>query len=157
MLYFEVTPIELRRIAFEFATKNGIKHNFSAEKGLASKDWFHGFIKRHPNISFRKPEATSINCVPAFNRNEIQDFFSNLETVISKYKIPATRMYNVDETGISTVQTPSRIISLKGMKQVGSVTSWERGRNITVYCSWTLCIADVHISPEKNVTTAGKR
>ena len=136
-MYFGVTPIELRRIAFEFATKNGIKQTFSAEKGIAGKDWFYGFITRHPNLSLRKPEATSVNRVQAFNRNEVQHFFSNLEAVISKQKFPATRIYNVDETGISTVQIPSRIVAPKGIKQVGSITSWERGRNITVCCAFS--------------------
>jgi hypothetical protein len=41
-------------------------------------------------------------------------------------------VYKVDETGISTVQPPSRILGPKGHKEVGSLTSWERGENIIV-------------------------
>jgi hypothetical protein len=41
----------------------------------------------------------------------------------------------VDETGISTVQKPAKILAPKGQKQVGSVISWERGKNVTVVCA----------------------
>jgi len=41
-------------------------------------------------------------------------------------------IYNVDETAVTTVQKPSRIIIRKGVKQVGVVTSTERGSLVTV-------------------------
>lgn len=43
----------------------------------------------------------------------------------------------MDETGISTVQKPGKVLAPKGQKQVGSATSWERGRNITVICAFS--------------------
>lgn len=47
---------------------------------------------------------------------------------MSKYNFPPNQIYNVDETGISTVQDPGTIVATKGKKRVGSVTSWERGK-----------------------------
>ena len=44
-------------------------------------------------------------------------------------------MYNMDETGVTTVQTPTQIVTEKGKKQVGSVTSAERGDLVTVACA----------------------
>jgi hypothetical protein len=41
----------------------------------------------------------------------------------------------MDETGISTVQDPGLILAPKGQKRVGSITSWERGKNVTVVCT----------------------
>jgi hypothetical protein len=41
-------------------------------------------------------------------------------------------IYNVDETGISTVQKPNKVIAKKGKKQVGSITSQERGTLVTM-------------------------
>jgi hypothetical protein len=41
----------------------------------------------------------------------------------------------MDETGVSTVHEPGKIIALKGQKQVGRIVSGERGKNITVVCS----------------------
>jgi hypothetical protein len=45
---------------------------------------------------------------------------------MDKYKFESSRIYNMDETGISTVQKPGKILGPTGQKQVGSATSWER-------------------------------
>lgn len=41
-------------------------------------------------------------------------------------------IWNMDETGITTVQTPNRVIGRRGVKQVGRVTSAERGTLVTL-------------------------
>lgn len=68
--------------------------------------------------------------------------------------------FNVDETGISTVQKPPPIIGCKGQKQVGSATSLERGRNITVCCAMSasgIFIPPMFIFPGVNATEKLKR
>jgi len=47
----------------------------------------------------------------------------------------AHQIYNVDETGITTVQRPSKVIAPRGSKQVGKVTSAERGALVTIRCA----------------------
>ena len=49
-----------------------------------------------------------------------------------RYNFSARRIYNVDETGVTTVQTPNQVVTAKGKKQVGSVTSAERGELVTL-------------------------
>ncbi|KAJ8939093.1 hypothetical protein NQ318_003206 [Aromia moschata] len=88
-----------------------------------------------PMMSIRKPEATSLNRVTAFNKDEVQMFYQNLETLMEKYNLLRPKIFNVDETGISTVQDPGTIVAEKGQRRVGSVTSYERGKNITVICA----------------------
>lgn len=102
---------------------------------MAGKDWLQAFLKRHPTISIRKPEATSIARISGFNKDAVQLFFSNLNEVYQKYKFQPDRIYNVDETGISTVPKVTKILGPKGVKQLGKVVSWERGRDITVVCA----------------------
>ena len=75
------------------------------------------------NISIRKPEATSINRITAFNKTEVNLFFGLLGQLMEKHKFVAKNIYNCDETGISTVQTPGKILAAKGQKRVGSITS----------------------------------
>jgi hypothetical protein len=70
-----------------------------------------------------------------FSRTEVTRFYNNLEEVVMKYKFPPTHIFNTDETGISTVQDPGLIEAPKGQKRVGSITSWERGKNVTVICT----------------------
>ena len=57
-MMFGLTPIDVRKLALQLAVKNGMKHPFIVEKGEAGEDWLKGFMKRHPNISLRTPEAT---------------------------------------------------------------------------------------------------
>lgn len=101
---------------------------------MAGLDWMYGFMQRH-KIRVRKPEATSVGRAVGFNKQEVSRFFSNLEEAVDKYKFKDTNIWNVDETGITTVQDPGLILAERGQKRVGSISSWERGKNITVVCA----------------------
>lgn len=134
-LFHGLTPVELRKIVFQYAETNGIRHEFNKDRQEAGKDWLKLFLKRNPQISLRKPEGTSVNRISAFNEKSVTIFFSNLATLLEKYKFAPSRMFNVDETGISTVQKPAKQLGPKGVKQFGSKISWERGKNVTAICA----------------------
>lgn len=38
----------------------------------------------------------------------------------------------MDETGVTTVQKPNKVVARKGLKQVGAITSAERGTLVTL-------------------------
>ena len=61
-------------------------------------------------------------------------FFGLLENLISEIGLDATNLYNMDESGLTSVQRPGVVISVKGKKQVGGMTSGERGQTISVVC-----------------------
>ena len=66
---------------------------------------------------------------------KIYSLYDNLATVLSRNGgFSPDRIYNVDETGITTVQRPSKVVTLKGVKQVGAVVSQERGGLVTLCC-----------------------
>lgn len=94
---------------------------------MAGRVWFEGFTRRN-DISVRKPEATSIHRITAFNKTEVHRFYQLLEEMMAKSKFQPKNIYNCDETGISTVQEPGKVLAAKGQKRVGSITSWERGK-----------------------------
>lgn len=133
--FYGISRQEVKRCAYEFAVRNTRQTMFSSERKTAGDDWLYGFLRRNPSLSLRKPEATSISRITAFNRTEVSIFYENLQVVQDKYSILPSHLFNCDETGISTVQTPGRILAPKGQKQVGFATSWERGRTITVMCA----------------------
>ncbi|KAG5887889.1 hypothetical protein JTB14_015539 [Gonioctena quinquepunctata] len=61
-LYYGLTTKELRELAFDYAIANKINVEDAYKKSImASKDWLLGFLKRHPNLSIRVPEATSLS------------------------------------------------------------------------------------------------
>jgi hypothetical protein len=51
----------------------------------------------------------------------------------------------VNETGISTVQNPGRVVGPKEQKLVGAVISWERGKKVAAVCS--ISASANHIPP----------
>jgi len=124
--FYGLTPTELRRLAYEYAVANGIEHRFCSLTKSAGYDWLELFLKRNPEISLRTPEGTSLNRVSSFNETNVRLFYKNLGETMDKFKLndKCTKIFNVDETGITTVQKPSRILGPKGQKQVGSMISW---------------------------------
>jgi hypothetical protein len=124
----------LRKLAFQIADINKIHHRFSIEKQQAGKEWLSGFLRRHPEISVRSPQATSLARASGFNRQRVNSFFDVLEKLVEEYGITADRIYNTDEKGLTAVQKPGKILAKKGKAQVGSITSAEKGANVTFVC-----------------------
>jgi len=54
--------------------------------------------------------------------------------------VDGSRIYNCDETGMKRVQQQhSKVLAKTGKQQVRSLTSCERGRNVTVICTVNGC------------------
>ncbi|XP_071575280.1 uncharacterized protein [Temnothorax nylanderi] len=51
---------------------------------------------------------------------------------MDKYHFPVQCIWNMNETGITTVQTPNKVVGRRGVKQIGRVTSAERGTLVTL-------------------------
>ena len=132
-MHHGLTTNASRELAYQFAKRNHIKTPQTWDKNnIAGCDWQRGFLKRHQQLSIRSPEATSIGRATSFNRENVNKFYGNLETVMEKYKFQPNSIYNIDETGLMTVHKPPKVIASKGEKQVGQITSGERGQLITM-------------------------
>lgn len=71
---------------------------------------------------------------------------SLLTQLQEKYNCRPTNIFNIDDTGITTVpKKRSKVIAVKGEKQVGLIFSAERGQLMTA----VLCMsaASVYVSP----------
>lgn len=133
--FFGLTTTEFRRLAFELAEKMQLPHRFNKEKKIAGKKWYYRFMKEHPTLSLRVPEPTSMARSKGFNKERVNDFFNKYEEILDTYKFAAHQIYNIDETALSTVHKPSKVISQKGKHQVGAITSGERGLTTTGICA----------------------
>lgn len=135
-MHYGLTTVQVRNLAYEFAAALDKKYPNSWDLNkIAGYDWFKGFMGRHPQLSLRSPEATSLGRATSFNKKNVDDFLGNLKSLYEKYKLTPDSVYNCDETGVSTVNTPPRVIAARGEKQVGQVTSAERGEQVTVLCT----------------------
>lgn len=130
-----LTSTQVRKLAYQYAEANGIEHRFNREIKAAGTDWFKSF-SAHNNMSLRNPEATSIARLRGFNKIAVDKFFTILEEVRIKYKFKADRIYNADESGLSTVPTKlPKVITPKGQRRVAKIVTAERGRNTTLVCA----------------------
>jgi len=135
-MYFGLTPRDIKQLAYQFAHKLGLKYpEVWGINLMAGPDWFTKFLKRNSSLSLRQPEATSLSRAMNFNKANVNLFMDKFQQVLLKYKFEAQHIYNIDETGVTTVQTPSKIVATKGKKQIGAITSAERGVLVT------MCIA----------------
>lgn len=132
---FGLTPQDIQKLVFDYCAKNNIANCF--KNGAAGYDWFCSFMSRHPQLSIRKPEATSIHRALGFNRTKVDLFSSVLKQQLfdgESRKIPAMNIYNVDESSFAICQKPKKIIAKRGKRGVGMLTSAEKGKTVTAVC-----------------------
>lgn len=114
--------------------KNGISHPFNRETKRAGLKWFYSFRKRHPELTLRTLEGTSINRLKGFKRKNVYKFLTNNESVVAQNKLDADDIYiyNVDGSGFCTVPKKSpRVLNTVDKRRVGS---GEQGMNTTFVC-----------------------
>lgn len=130
---FGLRTKEARKLAFELAIKYGKKYPPSwTGPQKAGEVWLRSFMKRHPVLSLRMPQPTSIARATSFNRSNVELFFQNYTSVLEKHLLQGKDIWNVDESGITTVKKPDRVIARCGQKQVSAMTSAERGTLVTI-------------------------
>ena len=131
-MFYGLTPKMTRKLAYQYAKQNAIRvpPTWDAREE-AGEDWFSVFMKRQPSLSLRLPEATSLARMTAFNRHTVGVFFDKLEEVMKRHSFRPHQIFNLDETGVTTVPQTEKVIGQKGRKQVGQVTSRERRELVT--------------------------
>lgn len=111
-IYFGLTYIQARELAYDYSVKLGRTPALWTANKIAGTEWMKSFMKRHPNLSLRIPENTSLARASAFNKTNVSEFFDNYVSCLTRFKFTAARIYNLDETGVSTVlQSPKVCIN----------------------------------------------
>ena len=131
-MHYGLDVRETKQLAYQYAIKNDIKIPENWKKcETAGAEWFYLFLN-HTKLSIHTPEATSLSRTTSFNRTNVDTFFKNFDSVQKRYNFSADFIYNIDEAGLKTVHKPVKVIAGKGVKQVGRVTSAERGTLVTM-------------------------
>ena len=123
---------DVMRTAYNLAEKSGRKHPFT--NGLAGRAWFGAFLRRNPRLSIRTPQSLNHSRAKAGNEQNIQEFFAKLGAIMARLNLLTKPMliYNLDETGITIVHKPGKVVAQLGRKNVWHVTSAEKGKTHTV-------------------------
>lgn len=78
-------------------------------------------------------QLVQFNKIVEFNKIVIETFYELLGNVLNKYKFSPDRIFNCDETDVSTIsKSQSKILARKDRKQVGVLSSAERGQTVIV-------------------------
>lgn len=120
------------RMAYLIAEKSDRKHPFSGDS--AGRSWFDGFKQRHPMLTIRKPQPLSYCRALCANPEIICDFFGKVGSLYGRLNVVSKPMqvFNCDETSISIVHKPGKVIAQLGRRNVYSITSAERGKTHTI-------------------------
>ena len=71
-IYFGLSPLDVKKLAHQYAmTTETIIPDFWKENKCAGDDCFGSFLKRHPKLSIRKSEATSMAKATSFNKHNV--------------------------------------------------------------------------------------
>ncbi|KAH9639176.1 hypothetical protein HF086_014040 [Spodoptera exigua] len=80
---YGLTVKDLKALVYQLAIKNNKPNPFNAEKKEAGREWINGFLKRHPELSIRKPENTSAARASDFNKVAVEKFFNFLSDTVA--------------------------------------------------------------------------
>ena len=133
-MFHGLTINDTQKLVFDYIKEHNITYpdNWNREQIAFGKEWMIGFMRRN-NFSLRSPESTSIARSIGFNEH-VKLFFDNYKDIMTKYKLLPGMIFNLDETGLMTVLAPPTILAEKGCKQVGQISSAERGILVTACC-----------------------
>nr|CAH7729068.1 unnamed protein product [Callosobruchus chinensis] len=132
-VFYGMTRLEFLQLAGEFAKRKGKTGRFT--EGVAGKGWYKNFMLRNPTVTLRTPEPTSVARVKGFNRVAVGRFYDLLDEVVVKNQISPEMIFNMDETGVYTSSNrPPKVLSTYGKKQVGIISSNEKGVITTIIC-----------------------
>ncbi|CAK1588494.1 unnamed protein product [Parnassius mnemosyne] len=111
----------------------GKDHQFNDAKRKAGPYWWWSFKERY-GLSLHTPEKLAACRAVTANRQNIDDFYKKLLDVVIELDIlqKPERIYNCDETGVTFVVKPSKIVTQTGKKVIYSRTFAEKGVTQTV-------------------------
>ena len=132
---YGLTPTDVRRLAYDVAVTTGTNYPFNQTNKLAGKDWLKSFLRRHPDLSIRQPQGTNLSRAVGFNRAKVNEFFGIYKDVLNGHEYLPSKVWNMDETGITSVHQPGKVVASKGVRQVAKMTSGEGGATVTVICA----------------------
>ena len=103
-----------RKMAYDFALRKGKQlPDVWNKTEMASRDWLSAFSKRNA-VTLRVPEGLSLARAEGFNPHTVQHLFSNLTRAYERYGFTPEKVYNLDETGLSTTTKCRRVLAKKG-------------------------------------------
>lgn len=123
---------ELRQLVGEYVNAKALKTPF--KDGIPGEDWYYAFMKRHPNLSLKKPEHLQKLRKDARKPDVIYQFYRDLENVTNELNLAEGKssfIFNADESGFNCDPSRIKAIGTKG-KALCRVSGGSGRESITV-------------------------
>jgi len=124
---------EIHQLAFDDAKKLDSCPQKWQTVGTVGLEWVKCFMKHHPHLSLRKPENTSLARATGSNQHNVTKFHHDYKELHVHFKFTSDQIYNLNETGVTTVVPAPHVVVQTGVQQFRQVVSAEKGQLITVY------------------------
>jgi len=98
---------------------------------LPGKDFVHGFLRRHPDLTVRKANLIKRSRA-ALSHAEVNAFFDNFEKTAAG--IPPENIYNCDETNLQDNPGAKRAIFSRGVKYAEKVSDHSKSSISVMFC-----------------------
>ena len=145
---------DVMRAAFTIVEKSGRPHSF--KNGMAGRGWWEGFMRRHRGLSLRKPQPLSVARARA-GTDEVIKTFEKLGGIYGRLNLLSKLMlvFNCDETGMTVVHSPGRVVTEMGRKECLQGTGERRSHQVLAFqytrttFTNTICIFKKHLLRRK--------
>lgn len=128
---FPVTTSDLVAVIACYLNKCGRKVSRFKEGVFAGSHWVNGFLGRHHELSMRV--AANVKRLRAgLTREMVQEYFINLKNELED--VPATHIFNFDETNLTDDPGQSKIITRRGTKYANRILNSSKSSVSLMFC-----------------------
>ena len=101
------------------------------------KGWWNRFVERRPHISLRKGDALALSRARAITSANIEQYYSLLKKTLEEHGLMgcASRIYNMDESGMPLDHKPPMVVARRGIKKVHCRTSGNKSQITIIACA----------------------
>lgn len=126
---FPCTRKELLNLVQEYVVRNNLSTPFN--NAMPGKEWYGGFMRRHRELSLKKPEALQKVRVKARDPFVVYSFYDQLKKVYDEVLPPARLIYNTDESAFGMDPRSIKFLGCRG-QLLNHVTGGSGRENTTV-------------------------
>ena len=116
--------------------KRTLENKGSNVDDFIGEGWWMKFMKRHPRLSLRTSDPLSRVRRNAVTEENMQHYFSLLRKTLEEHDLlnKASRIYNMDETGMPLDAKQLKRVALKGVKKIQGPSSGNKSQITVVAC-----------------------
>ncbi|KAH9111444.1 hypothetical protein AeMF1_014040 [Aphanomyces euteiches] len=90
-------------------------------KSKLSRHWVRRFLEQNPALLTRTSQTIN-RAHNSVTSDDINLFYDSLSSIIKKYQLDATRVFNIDETAFDSRNKSQKVLALGGSKAIWSKT-----------------------------------